>query len=452
MIKHARALAAVSMMMLAMTPLSAGATDRADHPADRAVIYHGAALIDGTGAPPRSGLSIVVQGERIVAIQPDSAPAPAGAERVDVSGLHVLPGLIDSHVHVATPPDAERAHVHMRRWLYSGVTAVRGMADDLRSVSELARQARVGEVASPDIYYAALMAGEGFFDDPRTHAVTAGAVPGQTPWMQAIGVDTDLPLAIAMARGTSASGIKIYADLPAERVAAIAAEARRQGVPVWTHAMVYPATPQEVIDAGPDVMSHACILAHQAQPPQDRPQSYATRTPIDRAPFLNGDNPVVQGLLDQMRDRDIILDATVWVYADQERAVADRPGARQPICSGPMVFALTRQAYRTGVAIAAGTDGETPDADPWPALLQEMELLQNAVGMTPGDVIVAATATAARALNQQADMGTLAPGKLANMIFVAGDASTDVAELRRLVFTVKRGQRFVRSDFTAPSN
>lgn len=157
---------------------------------------------------------------------------------------------------------------------------------------------------------------------------------------------------------------------------------------------------------------------------------------------------MVQGLLNQMRDKGIILDATVWVYADQDRAVADRPGARQPICSGPMVFALTRQAYRTGVAIAAGTDGETPDVDPWPALLEEMELLQNAVGMTPGDVIVTATATAARALNQEADMGTLAPGKLANMIFVAGDPSADVANLRRLVLTVKRGRRFDRADFT----
>ena len=442
MIHLSRALTTAAFLALAAS--ASAQTPAADNPI---IAYHGAVLIDGTGAAPRRGTTILVQGERILAIQPDADAMPSSAERVDVSGLHVLPGLIDSHVHIATPPNADRAHVHMRRWLYSGVTAVRGMADDLRSVGELARQARVGEVPSPDIYYAALMAGEGFFNDPRTRAVTAGEIPGRTPWMQAITTETDLPLAVALARGTSASGIKIYADLPAERIGAITAEAHRQGLPVWTHAMVYPATPQEVIDAGPDVMSHACILAHQAQAPADRPQSYASRTPIDRAPFLNGDNPVVQGLLNQMRDKGIVLDATVWVYADQERAVSDRPGARQPICSGPMVFALTRQAYRTGVAIAAGTDGETPEADPWPALLEEMELLQNAVGMTPGDVIVAATATAARTLNQEADMGTLAAGKLANMIFVAGDPSADVANLRRLVFTVKRGQRFERRDF-----
>jgi len=408
--------------------------------------YRGAILFDGTGALSRSGLTIITRGERILAVQPDSDPLPDAAETVDVAGLYVLPGLIDTHVHVATPPDAVAARVHMRRWLYSGVTAVRGMADDLRSVGELARQARVGEVPSPDIYYAALMAGEGFFNDPRTQAVSAGAVAGQTPWMQAITADTDLPLAVAMARGTSATGIKIYADLPADLVARITTEAHRQGVPVWTHAMVYPATPQEVINAGPDVMSHACILAHQAQVPADRPVSYASRTPIDRAPFLNGDNPVVQALLEQMRDKGIVLDATVRVYAEQDRSAA-APGARQPICSGPMVFALTRQAYRTGVAISTGTDGETPDSDAWPALIEEMVLLQNVVGMTPADVLVAATRTAARTVNQSADMGTIEPGKLANLVFVAADPLTDVSNLRSLQFTVKRGEAFPRTDF-----
>jgi len=416
-------------------------------PAEPKIIaYRGAILFDGTGAPSRAGLTIVTRGERILAVQPDNAPLPDAAETVDVAGLYVLPGLIDTHVHVATPPDADAARVQMRRWLYSGVTAVRGMADDLRSVGELARQARVGEVPSPDIYYAALMAGEGFFKDPRTQAVSAGAIAGQAPWMQAITADTDLPLAVAMARGTSATGIKIYADLPADLVARITTEARRQGVPVWTHAMVYPATPQEVIAAGPDVMSHACILAHQAQAPADRPVSYASRTPIDRAPFLNGDNPVVQALLEQMRDKGIVLDATVRVYAEQDRAAA-APGARQPICSGPMVFALTRQAYRTGVAISTGTDGETPDSDAWPALIEEMVLLQNAVGMTPADVLVAATQTAARTVNQSADMGTIEPGKLANLVFVAADPLTDASNLRSLQFTVKRGEAFPRTDF-----
>src|SRR3546814_20114494 len=62
----------------------------------------------------------------------------------------------------------------MRRSLYAGVTAERDMADDLRTIVELAREALVGEIPGPDLYYAALMAGPSFFDDPGTIAVEAG--------------------------------------------------------------------------------------------------------------------------------------------------------------------------------------------------------------------------------------------------------------------------------------
>ncbi|MEG1029175.1 MAG: amidohydrolase family protein, partial [Brevundimonas sp.] len=98
------------------------------------------------------------------------------------------------------------------------------------------------------------------------------------------------------------------------------------------------------------------------------------------------------------------------------------------------------------------TDGETPDSDPWPALIEEMELLQNAVGMTPADVLIAATRTAARAVNQADDMGTLEAGKLANLVFVAADPTADVANLRSLRFTVKRGEPFQRAAFQASAD
>lgn len=417
--------------------------------AEKTTALRGTIMFDATGTPAQPGTTILIRGERIIAIQPDSAPLPEGTQVMDASGLYALPGLIDAHTHIATPPNAAEALKHMRRWLYSGVTAVRGMADDLRSVAELARQARVGEVPSPDIHYAALMAGPGFFKDPRTQAVSAGAIPGQTPWMQAIDDDTDLSLAVAMARGTFASGIKIYADLPPHLVSAITAEAHRQNIPVWAHAMVYPTAPQQMIEAGPDVLSHACILAHQAQAPEDRPTTYASRGPIERQPFLNGDHPVIQSLSEQMRDRGIILDATVRVYVEQDRR-HEAGQSKAPVCTGAMTAAITRQAYLAGVAIAAGTDGETPDQDPWPALIEELEILQDQVGMTPAQTLIAATATNARALNQSDQMGTLEVGKLANIILIEADPLTDVSNLRRLKTVIKRGQAYSRDDFTTP--
>src|SRR5262245_32970826 len=104
-----------------------------------ATLYTGATLIDGTGAPPRPNQDILVRGERIVAIAAHGASAAGDAKRVDLSGRFVIPGLIDSHVHLATPPDRAQAEAILRRDLYGGVTAVRDMADDLRAVAELTR-------------------------------------------------------------------------------------------------------------------------------------------------------------------------------------------------------------------------------------------------------------------------------------------------------------------------
>ncbi|WP_369818143.1 hypothetical protein [Novosphingobium sp. ST904] len=133
------------------------------------VLYGGATVIDGTGAGARANQDILVQGDRILAIGPHgSLPAEevAGARKVDLSGRWVIPGLIDTHVHMATPPNPKRAQGQLRRLLYGGVTSVRDMADDLRSVSELARAALVGEIPAPDIYSAAVMAGPPFFGVP----------------------------------------------------------------------------------------------------------------------------------------------------------------------------------------------------------------------------------------------------------------------------------------------
>jgi hypothetical protein len=202
------------------------------------------------------------------------------------------------------------------------------MADDLRQIADMTRQARVGEIAAPDIFYAALMAGPSFFDDPRTQAIAQGAVAGQVPWEQAIDSKTDLPLAIARAKGTYATAIKIYANLPGPLVSAITKEAHRQGMEVWTHAMVFPATPRDVVDSGVDTVSHTCYLAYQAM--DRRPDSYQHRFPIDASLFAN-DNPVMASLFGDMARRGTILDATLHVYREVEASAAQR--RQPPLCT-----------------------------------------------------------------------------------------------------------------------
>src|SRR3954470_1310734 len=363
------------------------------------IVYRHAALIDGTGAPLHRDMAVVTDGERIAAVLPDkalSAAQLAGARQVDLSGRFLLPGLIDSHQHLATPPDRPAAEASLRRDVYSGVTAIRDMADDLRQIGDLARAAHVGEIASPDIYYAALMAGPSFFEDARTQAAAEGADPGHVPWMQAIDDRTDLRLAVAMARGTSASAIKIYANLPGRLVAAIAADAHGQGIPVWAHGMVFPATPEEVVGAGVDTVSHTCYLAYQAM--AKRPDSYQHRFPVDYSLF-ESDNPVMASLFTEMHRRGTILDATNRVYEGVEAGA--RQAGKTPQCTVALATRLTNQAWRAGVAISAGTDGETAREQPWPAVFDEFELLAGPAGLPPEAVIRAATLTGARAMGQE---------------------------------------------------
>ena len=410
------------------------------------VVYRHATLIDSIDPQPRPGTAVITDGERIVAVVPDRSLTAAqlrGAEQVDLSGRFVVPGFIDSHQHFATPPDRADAEARLKRDIYSGITATRDMADDLRQIGDIARAARIGEIASPDIYYAALMAGPSFFDDPRTSAAAQGAVAGKVPWMQAVDDGTNLPVAVAMARGTAATAVKIYANLRGRTVAAITAEAHRQGMKVWAHGMVFPATPREVVDAGVDTVSHSCYLAYQAM--KVRPDAYQHRFPVDSSLFAH-DSPVLASLFADMRRRGTILDATVHVYREVEAGA--RKAGKSPLCTVDLAARLTNQAYRAGVAISTGTDGDNPADDPLPSLFDEFSLLGGPVGMKPADVLRSATLIGARAAGQEKDMGSIAPGKLANMAVLSANPLSDVRNLRSVVMTVKRGRRFARADYT----
>ena len=406
-------------------------------------LYRNANLIDGTGAPLRRGVSLLVKGERIVEVGSDLA-APKGAKTIDATGLYVLPGLVNTHEHLATPPDRSFAEAEMRKDLYGGITTVRDMADDLRALGDIARASRVGEIPGPDIQYAALMAGPEFFKDPRTHATAQGAVAGEVPWMRAITAGADLPRAVAEAHGTGAVAIKIYADLPADQVAAITREAHRQGMLVWAHAAVFPASPAEVVGAGVDSVSHVCMLAYQAS--DSIPRAYHDRAPV-QAQRLTGDNAAVEAVMQEMKRRGTILDATLHVYVDLEAEHAAHPKSPAPYCSAALAERLAREAYRDALLISAGTDGFSAPADPWPALQDELELMQDKVGMTPADVIRAATMVGAMTLHEQDEIGSIATGKLANLVFTRKDPLQDVRALRTVVLTVKRGVGFWRRDY-----
>ena len=407
-----------------------GATDQKD------AVYVGATVYNGIAATGRPDMVIVTRASRVVAILPRlNYRTPKGTEVVNVRGKFVIPGLINSHVHLATSANPSAAKAYLVREIYSGITSVRDMAGDVRLLAELKREAEFDEIPSPDIYYAAVMAGPAFFEDPRTHQAARGRVAGEVPWMQAVTVETNLPLAIAQARGTGATAIKVYADVSAPLLSVITAEAHRQHMLVWAHAAVFPARPSEVAGAGVDVMSHACMLGYEVSDPIP-PAATHPPVPVD-AHKLELLNARLDALLSDMKHRGTILDATLYVYFSDDSGID---------CKYALAAKLAGRAYRAGVRLSAGTDDEPGDGkDTFSALTQELILLVQDAGLTPSDAIYAATINGARTIGRENDVGSIEVGKIADFVVLDKDPMSDIRNVRSVYMTVKNGLRYKRS-------
>jgi hypothetical protein len=398
------------------------------------VIYRGATLIDGTAAAPRADMSIIVSDDRIEAVVPSaqlSDAQKAGARIVDVGGQYVLPGLIDSHVHYATNPDRPYAEAELKRNIYGGVTGVRDMAGDARELAGLSREALLNRIPSPDIFYASLVAGPSFFKDPRTVVAALGTQPGTVPWLYAVDDKTRLPLAVAQARGTGATGLKIYANLPGPLVRKLIAEANSQHFPVWTHMQVYPATPYDSL--GATAVSHVCMIARHVREAGKSAYGHGGEPSYEG---LTADDPGIRKYIAALAKSGTIMDATLSVYKTDGKH-----------CHIDLAGDITRAMHAAGVKIIAGTDTDNTGGDPYPVLDGELEKLVRYAGFTPQQAITAATANAAEALGMQREFGTLVAGKAANMVFLQRDPLADIANVRSVVLTVKRGREYARADY-----
>lgn len=405
-------------------------------------------LIDGTGSPVQRDMTIAIEGERITAVYPSgSQPVPKGAQVRDLAGKFVIPGLIDAHVHITdAEPDIAHYQTFLHALLLGGVTGIRDMAGDDRLLQYLAEHANSDALASPDIFYVALMAGPSFFkEDFRAQDASKGEPLGFAPWMQAITAKTDIPLAVAEAKGTGATGIKLYANLPASLVAAIIPEAHRQGLRVWAHATVFPAKPSDLVNAGVDTLSHSPYLVWEAAP--SVPDDYKMRAMGD---FKNikPDAPQILALFDAMKARNTILDATLLVFKNEAEHHPQSVGAGIM----PWSYSVTRLAYQRGVLIDAGTDDagfpyndQGPDLGKPPSVHEEMALLVARAGFTPLQAIQAATEVGAAALGQAAKRGTLTPGKLADLVVLNADPSRDIHNTTKIDFVVKHGKVYTKT-------
>lgn len=391
------------------------------------------AVIDGRGGPPVADRHVLIRDGRIAAVVPAAdTPRPPADRVIELAGATVLPGLIDTHLHL--PPDRSQVEAYLQYLLRAGITTARDMAGDAYLFRDVARAAR--DPASPlaRLEYVAFWAGPGFFAaDRRPRGSTQGGEPGAVPWFLAIEPDTDLDAAALGAVDLGAHGLKLYSDLPLATFRHAIAAARGRGLRVATHAAVFPVRPGEVVASGVDAISHAALLIWEAvdsMPVRFHTAPHTNFGPIAPYAGVRPDNPRIVAVLQEMARRGTILDATLATIA---RGIS--PAAAS------WATAVTALAHRLGVPISTGTDRpEGPSADREPGLFDEIEHLVREAGLTPLAAITAATWNGARVLGLDHDRGTVAVGRAADLVVTRGDPSTDITELRRPVLVLKAGR------------
>lgn len=413
--------------------IAAAGTVAAQEPAPPLLIRD-VTLIDGTEAPPRPHHDVVVRDGRIDTVAPTGGFDVFDGRVIDGSGRFLIPGLVDAHVHLSGGSRAA-AEKQLRWLLEGGVTSVRDMAGDARMLAGLQQSLVTGEIVGPRIDYVALLAGRAFLSDPRLRAATMGYDEGESPYMIPVDEDTDPAAVVRLARGTGATGVKLYAALDASQVGALTTAAHEVGLEVWAHSAVFPARPVEILEAGVDGVSHApYVIWDAAEPTPD-----FTLRAVGDFGGVPPDGEAMERVIAAMARAGTVLDPTLFVFETQAEAGDDTARAR-----AAWGAAFTRAAHGAGVTLAAGTDNAgAPLAGAWPHVHREMELLVERAGLSPLDALRAGTRGGAAALGDLARRGTVEAGKFADLVLLSADPTLDITH-STAIERVIQGGRVVR--------
>jgi imidazolonepropionase-like amidohydrolase len=422
------ALAALLLTLLSAVPVSA-----------RDVAIHAGRLIDGTGAAPREKVTILVKDDRIVAVH-DGFESPAGTEIIDLSQRTVLPGLIDTHVHItmnlhggdpirnAVTRDEFMAMAdgvaNARLTLLAGFTAVRSLSDPTAAVIALKRSIAEGTIPGPRLWVAGTALGPtGGHGDPANGLLPdiaelphwndslvdspeQGRLAVRRLWRAGVDVIKIMPSGGVVSIGDNPN-LQLMTD---DEIGAVVQAAHALGLKVAAHAH------------GKQAIDHALALGVD---------SIEHGTYADEASyrlFKQHGAYLVPTLLVAER---------IYEVAKTHPERLNPSTAQKAIEVVPVLLANFGKAHAADVKIAFGTD--TFGISPHGRNAEEFALLVRA-GLTPMEAILAATRNAADLLGDSADIGSIQPGRYADLIAVDADPLRDIRALEKVDFVMKSGQ------------
>lgn len=402
-----------------------------------------ARLFDAETGAVKPGTTVVVSGNKIQAVGPDAeVKVPAGVEIVDAKGKTLIPGLWDMHTH----PGDDDGMLHLQ----AGVTTIRDLANDIDKLQELRRDWDSGVKIGPRV----LMAG--FIDGPGPYA-------GPTKVL----VDTEEEALQAVDRYAELGyvQVKLYSSLDTKLVAPIVKRAHEKGMRVSGH-IPNGMSAEQAVRAGFDEVQHANFLVLNFLDPKIDTRTPARFTEVgDQAAGLDLNSERVKSFIALLKERGTVWDPTLVTFEGMYTgkagevepslaAVADRfpPTVRRGLYSGGLnpegekvriyrdsyrkMIDLVGALYKAGVTIVPGTDALAGFS-----LHRELELYAQA-GISAPDILRLATLGSARVMKKDKELGSIAPGKLADMVLVDGDPASRISDVRRVVLTVKDGVMF----------
>jgi imidazolonepropionase-like amidohydrolase len=432
-------------------------------PPDPSVAIIHANLWDGTGRAPVVNAVTLVRGNRIIcAGAAGECLVPPRARVIDARGQWLIPGLIDSHVHLLfmTGGSAgEELSLDLRDLLAQGITTVRDMGTN---PAELLRRVNSMPVA-PRVYAMQLVAGRRFFFNGfRGTQTTRGRVFRQPPamTMQALGwtpilynSDDDADSVVQVARDAGAMGLKLYAQLDLVSVEKLTAAAHRVGMPVWGHAWVQPASALEQALAGQDGVVHAAGFAGELFTKEERDtlvnDGNLQVATADVATVGAVHDPRILAALDSMARRGTFFEPTLdatrhsVAYFDAKRRHIPSEQEEYVRAASGFGMEVTREAVKRGVRISAGSDHVAyGPANERASLFGELGLLVDSIALSPRSALLAATRDAARALGGEPArrLGTIEPGRYADLVLLSKNPLADIDNLDSVEWIMKAGQ------------
>ena len=433
---------------LVATSLAIASTVRAQS----SVAFTHVTIIDATDSIPRSERTVIVRGNRIVSVEPDrAARIPAGAQVVDGRGKYLLPGFWDMHVHTAITGGRELLGLYVA----NGVTGVRDMAGEWSTLTSWRRDIAAGTLVGPRIIASGPYLEGG--DVPIPHLLARNAAEARA------GVDSLVALGVDF--------IKVHSQLNAETYFAIARRARERGIAFAGH------VPRVVgsgaaSDSGQRSIEHLLAIPAECTPadsialaPRFTVQGALGRcSSEDLAPlyakFVRNGTWVTPTFTAQYEvavwpTRPVpgdslapYLPESVRRYVAQIFPMPDSIPPNADSVGRAMFEKRLRQVAtmrRAGVSILTGTDAPLRNSPPGFGLHEEFLLLTRG-GMTPFEVLRAATLEPARYFGMLDSAGTVAAGKLADLVLLDANPLVDIRNTRRIVAVMANGRLFAARD------